>query len=246
MTSTTTPRIRNGQVRTIKRKYLLADPLNWHTHPEEQRQALAAVFHEIGFVGHLLVRPAPGKRNRWYIVDGHERAEHFGPDDEVPCCVLDVDEAEARKLLKSYDPLGYLSGVDRQILDELSDQVTFDAEGLDDAIAATLAKLDPPPAIAEPELRPESSEPPIDQIGTLRKKWKVKRGQRWEIISQDEQRAHWLLCGDSRKAEDVGRVMGGAKTGILFTSPPYAQQRDYGEAQELVKDWDGLTHSPLR
>ena len=50
------------------------------------------------------------------IVDGHERAEHFGPDDAVPCCLLDIDEDEAKKLLLSYDPRGYLGGVDEAAL----------------------------------------------------------------------------------------------------------------------------------
>ncbi len=38
---------------------------------------------------------------------------------------------------------------------------------------------------------------------------------------------HKLLCGDSTKKEDVGRVMGGEKADLCFTSPPYAAQRDY-------------------
>jgi len=51
---------------------------------------------------------------------------------------------------------------------------------------------------------------------------------------------HRLLCGDSTKAEDVERLFAGGRATLLFTSPPYGQQRDYGAAKEKVQDWDGL------
>lgn len=52
---------------------------------------------------------------------------------------------------------------------------------------------------------------------------------------------HAILCGDSTKAEDVAHLMDGERAALCFTSPPYAQQRDYGEkAKEKVQDWDGL------
>ena len=41
---------------------------------------------------------------------------------------------------------------------------------------------------------------------------------------------HRLLCGDSTKAEDVARVMGGHQINVAFTSPPYASQRKYDES----------------
>jgi DNA modification methylase len=73
----------------------------------------------------------------------------------------------------------------------------------------------------------EVPDPPADPI--------TKPGDLWLLGS------HRVLCGDSTKAEDVGRVMVGEKAALCFTSPPYGQQRDYTkEGKEKVADWDGL------
>ena len=50
---------------------------------------------------------------------------------------------------------------------------------------------------------------------------------------------HRLMCGDATDAGDVERLLAGAGVELLFTSPPYLQQREYGEASSLG-DWDAL------
>jgi DNA modification methylase len=62
---------------------------------------------------------------------------------------------------------------------------------------------------------PADAEPQIDKAAELNKIWKVAPGDLWQIGS------HRLLCGDSTKAEDVGRVMGGERVDMVFTDPPY-------------------------
>ena len=51
---------------------------------------------------------------------------------------------------------------------------------------------------------------------------------------------HRVMCGDSTSAQDVEHLMAGDAAVLLFTSPPYAQQRDYGIAKAKVSDWDAL------
>ena len=51
---------------------------------------------------------------------------------------------------------------------------------------------------------------------------------------------HRLCCGDATDPAAVARLMQGDAATLMFTSPPYAQQRDYGAAKEKVGDWDAL------
>lgn len=48
------------------------------------------------------------------------------------------------------------------------------------------------------------------------------------------------MCGDSTSAGAIATLMCGATADLVFTSPPYAQQRDYGAAKANVSDWDAL------
>lgn len=48
---------------------------------------------------------------------------------------------------------------------------------------------------------------------------------------------HRVYCGDSTSVADVAGLMGGERARLCFTSPPYAQQRDYGAK---IDDWDAL------
>lgn len=136
-------KVLNRETKNIKRKFLEADPDNPRVHNPQQREALAAAFDEIGFVGHVLVRPHPEKRNRYIVVDGHERIDHFKDNQAVPCCVLDVDAAQAKKLLLSYDPLGYLKEIDSEAESALREMVSFESEDLDRMVAEALRDLEP-------------------------------------------------------------------------------------------------------
>jgi len=69
--------------------------------------------------------------------------------------------------------------------------------------------------LVEEKTEPADAEPQIDRAEELNKTWGVKSGDLWQIGE------HRLLCGDSTKKEDVGRLMGERKATCVFTDPPY-------------------------
>lgn len=128
------PRNRIRQHVRVRAGDLVPHELNPRRHPEAQRAALAALYAEIGFARSLLAYELPDGRLK--LIDGHLRAA-MNPDQEVDVEVLDVNDAEARTLLLSIDPLAQLADHDQAVLDRLR-QVTDTAS---DALANLWASL---------------------------------------------------------------------------------------------------------
>ena len=225
-------------LRTVKASELAPNPKNWRTHPKAQQDALRGILAEVGYADALLARELPD--GSLMLVDGHLRAETT-PDQEVPVLILDINEAEADKLLLSLDPLAALAETNAQALDALLREVDTGSEGLQQMYAdlAEAAELyhDDAKEIVEDEI----PEPPVDPI--------TKPGDLW-ILGE-----HRLLCGDSTKAEDVERLMAGAKADLCFTSPPYALGKSvalsgnkkmaakanaYDDHEDNAAEWAGL------
>ena len=158
------------------------------------------------------------------IIAGHGRvlaAQKLGLA-EIPVMVArGWSEDQKRAYLIADNQLALNAGWDMNRLGvEIGDlkSVGFDL-GLLGFSGKELAKLtvggDAPVVIPEPPRNP------VTQSGDL-----------WRLGS------HRLLCGDSTKSEDVARVMNGERAALLFTSPPYGNQRDYTTGG--IGDWDAL------
>lgn len=193
-----------------------ANPKNWRRHPPEQTAALRDAIGEVGWAGALLYN----ERTR-RLIDGHARKEQFAGQ-AVPVLVGSWSEADEAKILATLDPVGAMATTDPEAFAALMAEVETGSAAIREMLAA-VAKEAPEPAreIVE-DVAPEPPAVPITKPGDL-----------WLLGP------HRLLCGDSTKAEDVARVMAGERAGLCFTSPPYAQQRDY-TAESKGQDWDEM------
>jgi hypothetical protein len=73
------------------------------------------------------------------LIDGHLRAETIGTE-VVPVLILDVDEAEADKILATLDPLAAMADSDAVKLDDLLRNIDTGSEALQEMIAANAAQ----------------------------------------------------------------------------------------------------------
>lgn len=122
------------ELRRVRAGDLAPHPRNWRTHPPRQQEALRGVLAEIGYADALLVRELPS--GELQIVDGHLRAETT-PDAIVPVLVVDLDDAEAEKVLLTHDPLAALAETDADRLAEL----LAGAEFANDSVSQMLGSL---------------------------------------------------------------------------------------------------------
>lgn len=115
-------RDRIRELRRVPAGELRPNPRNWRMHPQSQRAALRSLLAEVGYAGALLAREL--ENGALELIDGHLRAETT-PDEVVPVLVLDVNAAEAEKILLTHDPLAAMAETDHEQLAALLAEVEF-------------------------------------------------------------------------------------------------------------------------
>jgi len=195
-------RDRTRELRRVKAGALLPNPRNWKRHPKRQREALRALLSEIGFADAILAREL--EDGSLEIIDGHLR-QSMDPEATVPVLVLDVDQAEADKLLVTLDPLAALAIADPEPLRALLASVETASEEVRMLLAglATEADVRAGLGLVDPDEIPEPSKP---------------RAKRGEIFVLGE---HRLACGDARDRKLLRRLMGKEPAQLLLTDPPW-------------------------
>ena len=211
------------QAGVVSQDYSVVDIHSVKPHPRNARKGNLKVIEESitenRFYGAVVVQRSTG-----HIIAGNHRwiaAKEKGLK-KIPAIFVDVDDARALKILTVDNRANDLAGYDDEILASVLKEVARGQGGL---IGTGFGDLDLARLLRqfEPAGTQVDAEPQIDRAEELRKEWKVETGQLWQLGE------HRLLCGDSTKAEDVARVMGGKNADCVFTSPPYAVGIDYGE-----------------
>jgi DNA modification methylase len=201
---------------------------NAKTHDASQVAKIAASMAEFGWTVPVLVG-ADGE-----LIAGHGRilaAAHLGLA-EVPVIILGhLTVAQRRAYRIADNKLTELGGWDEALLAQelqalLAEEFDLGLIGIpEDELDALLADADDRPAISD-DAADAIPEPPADPI--------TRPGDIWALGK------HRLCCGDATDPFAVAKLMQNEAATLMFTSPPYAQQRDYGAAKEKVGDWDAL------
>ena len=202
---------------------------NARTHSDEQVAQIAASIVEFGWTNPVLV---DGQGN---IIAGHGRvlaARRLGLD-TAPVLVLDhLTDAQRRAYVLADNRLALNAGWDEELL--AAELHALNGDGFDLALTGfdeaeldrLMAPLDDAPEDGDPGEDQEdvAPEPPRDPVSLP--------GDLWTLGN------HRLLCGDSTDPSSVARLMAGDRASLLFTSPPYGNQRDYTTGG--IGDWDTL------
>ena len=110
------------ELRRVPAGELRRNVKNWRKHPPGQRSALGHMLKEIGFVGAVIAREVDGQLE---LLDGHLRAEEAA-DTPIPVLIVDLNDAEADKVLATFDPLGGMAVTDVEALASLIKAVELD------------------------------------------------------------------------------------------------------------------------
>ena len=211
-------RNRIKRIVTMPASELLPNPLNHRVHPRAQRDALAGIIEEVGVCDVLrAIETDVGLM----LVDGHLRADLLKAGN-VEVAILDLTEDEVKKVLVTFDAIGAMAEVNPDKLDNLLRQVQTSSEALASMMTDMAKSAGCLDAGQAEVVEDEVPEPPVDPI--------TKPGNLW-ILGE-----HRLLCGDSTKAEDVSRLMDGAKAGMMVTDPPYGVNYDGGQANDKKRE----------
>ncbi len=106
---------------------LIAHPLNFRRHPEEQTAALRGSVSTLGWIKEVLVNRTTGR-----ILDGHARVELAiaNGGEPVPVTYVELSEDEERLALAVLDPITEMATRDDDKARALLEGITTDDAGL--------------------------------------------------------------------------------------------------------------------
>jgi len=125
---------------------LLANPMNWRLHPDQQQQAVSALLDRVGWVQDVIVNRRTG-----HIVDGHLRVALAIARGEarIPVVYVDLDPEEEALILATLDPMSAMAEQNDENLRQLIGSIG-ETDGALGALLRDLApEIPPEPAALE-------------------------------------------------------------------------------------------------
>lgn len=181
---------------------------NARLHSEDQVKAIAASIKEFGFINPCLVDPDG------VLIAGHGRVmacRSLGID-KVPVIKLGhltENQIKALRIADNALPAAASWSTEllrAELLELKAADYPIELLGFDDVQLVSFMAM---PSGEDPERTPEPPIIPVSRPGDL---WLLGK--------------HRILCGDSTKAEDVERVLGGHKSNLAVTDQPYGVEYD--------------------
>jgi DNA modification methylase len=191
---------------------------NARTHSPEQVDQIAASIREWGWTVPVLLDESDG------IIAGHGRvlaAKKLGLV-EVPCMVArGWSDAQRRAYVLADNKLALNAGWDNEALAiELGDLkgLDFDVGLIGFSIGELGDLLAPQGGLTDPDETPPEPALPVTKLGDA-----------WLLGN------HRLVCGDSTKAESVGKALGAVQPHLMVTDPPYGVNYDANWRNEATR-----------
>jgi hypothetical protein len=191
---------------------MLANPLNFRLHPDNQQQALAGSIDDLGFIRSVTVNKRTGR-----VVDGHLRvALAITRGARVPVSYVELTDDEEKLALLSFDWITQMAVYDQQMTDELLRSVNSDNE----AIQAMLTQMAVDAGIVPPDN-------PLDE-------W-----QGMPEFDQQDTNARYQLTvyfETERDVADFSRIIGQPITKDTKTVYFPQQERRDGKAHRVINE----------
>lgn len=185
-------------------------PGNARTHSKKQVQQIAASISRFGFNNPVLVSDAGA------IIAGHGRVEAaklLGWRTVPTIALSHLSDAERRAYVLADNKLALNAGWDKEIL-AIELQALVDLEFDVELTGFSLAEIDLVLDEAG-EADPDGNDGADDQVPDVAGPAVSRHGDLW-LLGR-----HRLLCGDTRSAAELDRLMDGARADLVFTDPPY-------------------------
>jgi hypothetical protein len=184
----------------------MAAPYNPRTIADHDLEALRRSLRYFGTVEPVVVNQRSG-----HIVGGHQRVKAALAEkiDSLPVVYVDLDDPSERQLNLALNRIHGEFDLEKleEVLRELETMgADLDLTGFTEIEINDLlhAADEPIEGLTDPDALPEPPDDPKTQAGDL-----IVLGE------------HRLLCGDSANADDVARLLAGARIHLVNTDPPY-------------------------